>query len=120
MDRRLHGNADGPRYQAVKKIYESARMDPDRAIKELLGAINYTAAAIILLKEKLQAEESRHSCLEQNKWMPISKECSISQKKEPKTAAESKSENQASDMDDLFDENFGNDEMKASRTNIGE
>ena len=35
MDRRLHGNADGPRYQAVKKIYESARMDPDRAIKEL-------------------------------------------------------------------------------------
>ena len=52
MDRRLDGNARGPRYQAVKKIYESARMDPDSAIHELLGAINYIAAAIILLKEK--------------------------------------------------------------------
>ena len=50
MDRRLDGNACGPRYQAVKKIYESARMDPEKAIHELLGAINYTAAAIILLK----------------------------------------------------------------------
>ncbi len=52
MDRRLDGNACGPRYQAVKKIYESARMDPEKAIHELLGAINYIAAAIILLKEK--------------------------------------------------------------------
>ena len=58
MDRRLHGNADGPRYQAVKKIYESARMDPDRAIKELLGAINYTAAAVIILKEKINDDDS--------------------------------------------------------------
>ena len=56
MDRRLDGNACGPRYQAVKKIYESARMDPDKAIHELLGAINYIAAAIILLKEKKENE----------------------------------------------------------------
>jgi len=54
MDRRLNGSAVGPRYQAVKKIYESARMEPDKAIHELLGAINYIAAAIILLKEQRQ------------------------------------------------------------------
>ena len=52
MDRRLDGNAIGPRYQAVKKIYESARMEPEKAIRELLGAINYIAAAVILLKEQ--------------------------------------------------------------------
>ena len=52
MDKRLGGNAIGPRYQAVKKIYESARMEPDRAIKEILGAINYLAAAVIILNEK--------------------------------------------------------------------
>ena len=31
--------------QAVKKIYESARLGPERARAELLGAINYLAAA---------------------------------------------------------------------------
>jgi hypothetical protein len=35
--------------QAVKKAVESARMPPDRARAELLGAINYLAAAVITL-----------------------------------------------------------------------
>lgn len=35
-------------YQAVKKIYETTRTDP---IPELLGAINYIAAGIIILRE---------------------------------------------------------------------
>jgi len=52
MDKRLGGNAIGPRYQAVKKIYESARMEPDKAIREILGAINYLAAAVIILADK--------------------------------------------------------------------
>ena len=42
-----------PSYQAVKKIYEASKMDdPGRAIHELLGALNYIAATIILLEEK--------------------------------------------------------------------
>lgn len=36
--------------QAVKKAIESTRMDGDRAVAELLGAINYLAAAVILLQ----------------------------------------------------------------------
>ena len=35
--------------QAVKKIYESRRLPPERARAELLGAVNYLAAAWILL-----------------------------------------------------------------------
>ena len=35
--------------QAVKKIYESRRLEPARARAELLGAINYLAAAWCLL-----------------------------------------------------------------------
>lgn len=38
--------------QAVKKIYEAERLPKDRAIAELLGAINYLAADIIVLMEK--------------------------------------------------------------------
>lgn len=41
-----------PLYQSVKKIYESTRLELDDAEKELLGAINYIAAAIILIQEK--------------------------------------------------------------------
>lgn len=43
----------GPLYQSVKKIYESTRLGPEAAIHELEGAINYIAAAIILIKEDL-------------------------------------------------------------------
>ena len=38
--------------QAVKKLHESQRLDKDAAIRELLGAINYIAAKIILLEDK--------------------------------------------------------------------
>lgn len=44
---RLLGSHDGLLYQAVKKIQESQRLDPDAAIRELLGAINYIAGAVI-------------------------------------------------------------------------
>lgn len=52
MARRL-GSPFCPSYQAVKKIYEASKMeDPDRAIHELIGALNYVAATVILLQEK--------------------------------------------------------------------
>lgn len=38
--------------QVVKKVYESSRLPRDRAIAELRGAINYIAAAIIVLEEQ--------------------------------------------------------------------
>lgn len=41
--------------QAIKKARESVRMKPGAAVHELLGAINYLAAAVILL----QREEAR-------------------------------------------------------------
>jgi len=45
----------GPGYclgQAMKKAQESARLPRDRAEAELLGAINYLAAAVIVLRER--------------------------------------------------------------------
>lgn len=47
----------GPLQQVVKKCYESARLPKDKAIAELYGAINYAAAAIILLKEMPDPQE---------------------------------------------------------------
>lgn len=41
----------GSLFQAVKKCYESSRLPRDRAVAELRGAINYIAAAIIVLEE---------------------------------------------------------------------
>ena len=46
--RRLDG---GPLYQAVKKIYESQRLPGEAGVRELLGAINYIGAEIILRRE---------------------------------------------------------------------
>ena len=137
MDRRLHGNADGPKYQAVKKIYESARMDPDRAIHELLGAINYTAAAIIILKEKLKGKETKvvHECVKKQRLYERFMEI---QHKSTKPAAEKneadecntcplnqsevspQKEDVSTELDDLFDDNFGVDQSKTSRLEIGE
>ena len=45
-----------PLGQAVKKIYEAQRLGDDRGIAELLGAINYIAAAVIVEREELEAE----------------------------------------------------------------
>lgn len=43
----------GPLFQAMKKCQEATRLPTvDRQVAELLGAINYIAAAIILLKEQ--------------------------------------------------------------------
>jgi hypothetical protein len=49
---RMLGNPDFARGQVMKKTAESARLDPAAAVKELLGAINYAAAAIILIREQ--------------------------------------------------------------------
>jgi len=39
-------------FQAFKKSEESQRLDRDAAVKELLGAINYLAGAVIYLEGK--------------------------------------------------------------------
>lgn len=50
--RRLRGHAAGSLlYQVVKKTYESGRLPKERAIAELLGAMNYLAGAIIVMQE---------------------------------------------------------------------
>lgn len=48
IPRALGGSPDPLLYQAVKKIYESKRLDPAAARNELLDAIVYIAAAVIL------------------------------------------------------------------------
>ena len=55
----LLGSETGLLYQAMKKIQESQRLDQDAAIRELLGAINYIAGAIIF-KEGKQGELPFH------------------------------------------------------------
>ncbi|GAH80753.1 unnamed protein product, partial [marine sediment metagenome] len=45
-----------PLGQCTKKVYESQRLEKDLAIKELLDAINYLAAAVIVLKEYCKEE----------------------------------------------------------------
>jgi hypothetical protein len=52
ITRRLSGHpAAGALFQSVKKIYESGRLPKERAIAELYGAINYIAAAIIVMED---------------------------------------------------------------------
>lgn len=46
----LVGTHQGLLYQAIKKTQESTRLPTDRAIAELLGAINYLAGAVIYLE----------------------------------------------------------------------
>ena len=48
----LLGSHTGLLYQAMKKIQESERMDIDAATRELLGAINYVAGAIIFIEAR--------------------------------------------------------------------
>lgn len=43
------GSNQGDIFQAVKKAIESTRLPKDQARRELLGAINYLAAAVIVL-----------------------------------------------------------------------
>lgn len=48
----LLNTQSGMLYQAMKKIQESTRMDRDAAVRELLGAVNYIAGAIIWLEKQ--------------------------------------------------------------------
>lgn len=41
-----------PLGQAVKKVYEAQRLGGERGVAELLGALNYIAAAVIVMNEK--------------------------------------------------------------------
>ena len=64
IGRRLRGNvAAGPLFQAVKKVYESGRLEGEAGVAELLGAINYISAAVILRREdagkRLDAQDGR-------------------------------------------------------------
>jgi hypothetical protein len=45
--------------QARKKAKEALRLDPDRAIEDLLGAINYLAAVVIVIKERKSNQTER-------------------------------------------------------------
>lgn len=53
---RLLGSNHGQLQQAMKKIQESTRLKPDMAVAELLGAINYLAAAVIIIDEQIIKE----------------------------------------------------------------
>ena len=48
---KLLGDNHGLAFQAIKKVQESLRLTDDRAIRELLGAINYIAGMVIFLRE---------------------------------------------------------------------
>ena len=48
-----------PLGQAVKKIYESQRLIPQLGVQELLGAMNYLAAAVIVMQERMEEEGRR-------------------------------------------------------------
>lgn len=59
----LLGSHDGLLYQAMKKVQESKRLDKDAGVRELLGAINYLAGAVIFIEARRapveQAEPGR-------------------------------------------------------------
>lgn len=64
----------GPIYQACKKSVESAGLPPDQARAELLGAINYLAAAVLVL-DRQGASESADALaegLEVYTWSKVS------------------------------------------------
>jgi len=42
----------GPLFQACKKAIEAQRLGGERGVRELLGAINYLAAAVIVMREE--------------------------------------------------------------------
>ena len=59
----------GPAFQARKKILEALNCpDEDRAVQNLLGAIVYTAAMVILKEEEWQKREEANQCAEP--WQP--------------------------------------------------
>jgi hypothetical protein len=46
-----------PLGQAMKKIDEASRMESELAVREILGAINYLAAAVIVIREQMESQE---------------------------------------------------------------
>lgn len=46
----LLGSSIGLQYQAIKKVQESNRLERGAQVRELLGAINYIAGAVIFLE----------------------------------------------------------------------
>ena len=60
-----------PLGQAVKKIYESQRIGGERGVAELLGAINYIAAAVIVMREGLEtAPKAEGGCCQNGNDQP--------------------------------------------------
>ena len=54
-----------PLGQAVKKIYESQRIGGEKGVAELLGALNYVAAAVIVMREGLEpAPKAESGCFQ--------------------------------------------------------
>jgi len=51
-----------PLGQAVKKVYESQRLGGERGVAELLGALNYVAAAVIVMREGLETAPKAEGC----------------------------------------------------------
>lgn len=43
--------------QAVKKIHESQRLPTERAVQELLGAINFLSARVIYLRKEAERDK---------------------------------------------------------------
>jgi hypothetical protein len=60
-----------PLGQAVKKIYESQRIGGERGVAELLGALNYVAAAIIVMREGMEtAPKAEGGCCQNGNDQP--------------------------------------------------
>jgi hypothetical protein len=53
------GSYDGHIYQACKKAVESKRLPPERAVAELLGAINYMAGAVLHIEKRSQVNHAK-------------------------------------------------------------
>ena len=51
-----------PLGQAVKKVYESQRLGGERGVAELLGALNYVAAAVIVMREGVEPAPKAEGC----------------------------------------------------------
>ena len=51
----------GTAYQVMKKTQEAMRMPADRAVAELLGAINYVAATILVIRENEQTRREKEN-----------------------------------------------------------
>lgn len=62
ITRRVKGSPISPMlYQAVKKCYEAPRLTLVQARAELLGAIDYLAAGVILLNEQIEDEARKRA-----------------------------------------------------------